>query len=652
MRKIKICPIFAACLLVISGCSAGTDNSADQGISESEYLNTQDDEGTDSESLASETDASSEVTASDIESSAIMVTDSSEMFTDRDYRTSYDEEESIAITLSVSNISSDSESVEITGSIATITDEGTYIISGTLEDGYIIVDVEDNEKVQIVLDGADITSSTFAAIYVRQADKVFITTAEDSVNTLTNGGEYITIDDNNVDGVIFSKDDITLNGLGSLTINANSGHGIVAKDDLVITSGNYEINAAGHGFEANDSIRIADGSIVIAAGKDGMQAENSDDADLGYVYIAGGTFDIKADGDGISAGSFLQIDDGIFDIFTGGGSENAEMSTDTFTPMNRGMGAGTADSSNTSLDESTADDSVSMKGLKSDSIIAILGGTFTTDTEDDSIHAGGDIYIADGVFNLKSGDDAIHSDMAVYIKNGTFDISYCYEGIEGSTVTIDDGIYNIVSEDDGINAAGGSDGSGFGGMLLGGGGPRGGGGRDMNPPDSGSGNGGEPQETIASDDAGVTDSENAERPAGDLGNGGPAGRHEADGAGGDMGMGEREDASTNADETLSETAGDSTDANLAAGSDDEFTIEESFILINGGEFVIVSGGDCIDSNGDLTINGGTLNLTCNGPADTALDCDGIYVNNGGDITTNDGSENSPNGMGGGRRGRF
>src|SRR5699024_8716295 len=73
---------------------------------------------------------------------------------------------------------------------------------------------------------------------------------------------------------------------------------------------------------------------------------------------------------------------------------------------------------------------------------------------------------------------------------------------------------------------------------------------------------------------------------------------------------------------------------------------DSFIVINGGEFVIVSSGDCIDSNGSLTINGGTIDLTCNGNGDTALDCDGTYTNNGGTLTTNDGSENNPGQMGG------
>ena len=85
------------------------------------------------------------------------------------------------------------------------------------------------------------------------------------------------------------------------------------------------------------------------------------------------------------------------------------------------------------------------------------------------------------------------------------------------------------------------------------------------------------------------------------------------------------------------------DDGINAAGDDKSDI---FITINGGTFVIVSSGDCIDSNNSLTLNGGSLNLTCNGNGNTALDCDGSYSNNGADVTTNDGSENNPGQMGG------
>ncbi len=490
---------------------------------------------------AAETASTSSQTVQTEMTTFISTASSSEMFTDRDLEIGYDEESCVLITLSGDSASCSSNAVQISDSTVTITDEGTYILSGTLSNGMVVVNAEDTDKVQLVLNGVQITSDTSAAIYILEADKVFITTAPGSENTLSNGGEYVAIDDNNIDAVIFSKSDLTLNGSGTLTINAAAGHGIVSKDDLVLTSGTYVITAASHGLSGKDSVRIASGTYTITSGKDGIHAENTDDTSLGYLYIAGGTFTIAADGDGISASSYLQIEDGSFTITTGDGSASVVMTASTFS-----SGKG----SNFQAQAITAEeDSVSQKGIKADGTITIFEGSFILDTADDSIHAGGDILIAGGEYSLQSGDDAVHSDSAVTIQNGTFTISYCYEGIEGLSVTIDGGSFDITSVDDGINSAGGADSSGFGG-------------------------------------------------------------------------------------------GYAAQEQFSASSD-------SFIIINGGTFVIVSTGDCIDSNGSLTINGGTLNLTCNGSGNTAIDCDGTYSNNGGDITTNDGSENNPGQMGGG-----
>lgn len=168
-----------------------------------------------------------------------------------------------------------------------------------------------------MLNGVTITSATSAAIYVREADKVFITTAAGTDNTLSNGGEYVAIDENQIDAVIFSKSDLTLNGAGTLTLHAGAGHGIVSKDDLACASGTYQITAAGHGLSGKDSVRIASGTYTITAGKDGIHAENADDASLGFLYIRGGSFAITAEGDGLSAEAYLLVEDGDFTMQTG-----------------------------------------------------------------------------------------------------------------------------------------------------------------------------------------------------------------------------------------------------------------------------------------------------------------------------------------------
>lgn len=475
------------------------------------------------------------------------------LFSDRDLAGTYDESEAVAIQLNGDSASCDSDSVSIDGSTVTITAEGIYLLSGTLADGQIIVNASDADKIQLVLNGADITSGNSAAIYILNADKVFVTLADETENTLSNGGEYTAIDENNIDAVIFAKTDLTLNGTGSLTIHAQAGHGVVSKDDLVIAGGDYTITAASHGLSGKDGIAIAGGTFAITSGKDGIHAENSEDTSLGRLYIADGSLSIMSQGDAISAQGSLQIDGGTFDLYAGEGSAGVEMTgSDDFAPMEGGQRGGGTDQP-AAADAQTEADSVSQKGIKGEGSYIINSGTFTIDSADDCLHAGGDMTIAGGNLTLSSGDDAIHCDAALTIQGGTFTIPYCYEGVEGLSITIEDGVFDIVSHDDGLNAAGGADNSGFGGF------------------------GGRQQDRFA--------------------------------------------------------AGDS-----------------SFITINGGVFTIVSGGDSIDSNGDLTINGGTLNLTCNGAGNTALDCDGTYTNNGGDVTTNDGSESNPGQMGGGKGG--
>jgi hypothetical protein len=490
-------------------------------------------------------ETSSTVSSPTNSAESVVSTSSSDMFTDRDMEIGYDEETSARITLSGDSASSDSNAVQISDRTVTITEEGTYILSGALNDGMIVVNAEDTDKVQLVLDKVQITNSTSAAIYALKADKVFITTASGTENTLSNGGEYIAIDENNIDAVIFSKADLTLNGAGTLTVTAAAGHGIVSKDDLVLANGTYHITSVSHGISGKDSVRIASGNYTILSGKDGIHAENTEDESLGFLYVADGTFTIAAEGDGVSASAYLQIEDGDFTISTGEGSSGTSMTTDTAT---FGSDGGFQDITSATEEDETA----SQKGIKADGTITITDGNFVTDTAEDSIHAGGNILIAGGEFELHSGDDAIHSDAAVTIQNGSFTIAYCYEGIEGLSVTIDNGTFDITSVDDGINSAGGADSSGFGGGRPG--------------------------------------------------------------------------------------------QNQFSGSSD------SFITISDGTFSIVSNGDCIDSNGALTINGGTLSLTCKGNGNTALDCDGTYTNNGGDVSTNDGSENNPGQMGGGMGG--
>lgn len=463
--------------------------------------------------VSSETETNAEETSAQSEAGTFS---SADMFTERDLAGTYEESGAVYVTLSDDGITGETDGVVIDGQMVTITAEGTYIFSGTLSEGQIVVDA-DNAKVQIVFDNVDITCASSAAVYVKSAEKVFVTLAEGSQNTLRNTDEYVAIDDNNIDAVIFAKSDLTLNGTGSLTIISAEGHGIVSKDDLKITGGTYDITAAGHALSGKDSVRIADGTFILTAEKDGIHAENADDEEKGYIYIADGDFTITSDGDGMDASNIVQIEDGTLDITAGGGAANSLKTHESDMPGGPGGGmpqngekldgesmpqmgekpdgenmtemgkrpdgttppekpsqtdqSDTADetaapdnatdhqssSAETTEDTTTDESGTSTKGIKAGGGMYLNGGTYQIDSADDSIHSNANITIADGTYTLATGDDGVHADDALIVNGGTITVTESYEGLEGLeglTVTINDGTIDITASDDGINTAG------------------------------------------------------------------------------------------------------------------------------------------------------------------------------------------------------
>ncbi len=323
------------------------------------------------------------------------VLDVSSVFTERDLTQTADLTD--AQYLSVSN-----------GQMLTVTEAGVFVISGTAEECTIIVDTDSTEKVQLVLDGVSITNSDFPAIYVKSADKVFITTT-DSTNTLSVTGSFTSDGENNTDAVIYSTDDLVLNGVGSLTITSAYGNGISAKDDLKVTGGTYTITAAEDALEANDSIAICGGSFTIKAGKDGFHCEN-DEAE-GYIYIADGTLSISASDDGIQATTVLRIDGGTVTI---SGSEGMEA---TYVQINGGT-----------LDITALDDGINaaQKSYSVDAAIEVNGGdiSVTMGSGDvDGFDANGSIYINGGTVSISVSEvgtaEAFDFDGSAELNGGT-----------------------------------------------------------------------------------------------------------------------------------------------------------------------------------------------------------------------------------------
>lgn len=388
--------------------------------------------------------------------------DASEMFTDRDMNSDYEASDCVQITLNGDSVVASSDAVHVSGSTVTITEEAVYVLSGMLNNGSIIVNADDKAKVQLVFNGVSVHSEKSAPLIVLTGNKVFLTLAEGTENTLSNGGAFVALEENNIDGVIFAKQDLTINGTGALTIQSPAGHGIVVKDDLVITGGRYTIQAASHGMDANNSIRVANAAFTIEAGKDGLHAEHSEDTTLGFVYVSSGSMTVHAAGDGLSAGAHIQIENGVFDLTTGGGSENGPQHSGDNWGGPMGMGGGQPRETTTVLTETT--DNTSTKGIKATSGLFISNGSFTVNSADDAVHANGTITIHGGTFQIATGDDAFHADDTLTITAGTVNVTESYEGLEGLHIEVAGGNIHLVSSDDGLNAAGGTDSSGFGGM--------------------------------------------------------------------------------------------------------------------------------------------------------------------------------------------
>ena len=343
------------------------------------------------------------------------------MFTERDLSGDYDESEAETITLSGSSIETSAASgVTINGSTVTISAEGVYVVSGTLSDGQIIVAADDAAKVQIVLKNASVTSSSSAAIYVKSADKVFVTSAEGTENTLANGGSFIADGDTNVDGAVFAKDDITFNGSGSLTIDSPAGHGVVGKDDVKFAGGTYTITAAKHGVQANDSVRLAESDVTITSGseKDGIHVSDDADEEEGtesdsFFYISDGSLTVTSGDDGIHADASVIIEGGT--IVVNESYEGIEGLS-----INISGGSTTVKASDDGLNAAGGNASSGSRTFGSDDWGGGAGGGFSDGGTDGSINISG------GNVKITAGGDGIDS-------NGSVEISGGYTVVEGPT---------------------------------------------------------------------------------------------------------------------------------------------------------------------------------------------------------------------------
>ncbi len=366
------------------------------------------------------------------------------------YDGSYEQSEATVINLTGSTADINGSGAECSNGTLNITEKGTYILSGEF-DGNICVETDD-KKVQLVLNGVTVNSKDYSAVHVKNSDKVTLTLEKGTTNTFTDTENYTTEDNN--DACIFSKADLIINGEGNLIVNGNYKHGIVSKDDVIITSGNVEVKSVSGGIYGKDSVKIGGGTVNVTAGTNGIKATNEENALKGYVSIIDGNIKINAQNDAIEAENQINISGGDIDIVSGGGYTNGTAKNDWGNPWGGSWGNTTT---------TTTTDETSTKGIKSTNLLSISGGNITINSADDCIHSNSDIKISGGKITASSGDDGVHADNILDISGGEISIENSYEGLEGTHVYIRDGEISVVASDDGINAAGGSD-QGFGGM--------------------------------------------------------------------------------------------------------------------------------------------------------------------------------------------
>lgn len=486
---------------------------------------------------------------------------------------------SASILLSGSSASVSGTGAEAENGIVTITEGGTYEISGTLEDGQICVKAPD-EDVTLILKNVSVTSSSGSPFVILKANSVTLSLPDGTESTLTDSEAYDSGED--TDACLSSKADLTIEGTGTLTVNANYKNGITGKDTLTIRDSTLSVTAANHGITGKDSLTAENASLTVQSGGDAIRSTNNEDGALGFILLTDCTLDLTAAEDGVQAETVLTIDGGSYAIITAGGSDG------------------------------TIDEDTSAKGLKAGTQVTISGGTFDLDCCDDAIHSNGNVDISGGSFTLSTGGDGIHADDTVTVTNGAIDILKAYEGMEGVTVNIEGGDINIVSSDDGINAADGTS-LGFGGSF-----PDGQNNSDGTPPpsDQDGTNGGTPPTPPTGQN--VSDSSRPTPPSGQDGaadtNTPPAPPTDASGeAPSDLPF-------------MPKGSFDGQQPGNAAGS------SSCSVNISGGTIRIDASGDGIDSNGDLNVSGGTIYVS--GPTndgDSALDYDGATAITGGTI---------------------
>ncbi len=326
--------------------------------------------------------------------------------------------------------------VTVDGSTVTITEPGTYRISGTLDDGQVVVDSSADGVVRLVLDGADVTSSTGAAIDVQDADQVSVVLADGSTNRLEDAAEYAdTTSDNAANAALYSTADLAISGGGALEVVGNANDGITGKDGLVIASGTISVDAADDAIRGKDYLVVSGGTIEATAGGDGLKSDADDDATAGYVALTGGDVTVEAGSDGVQGFTDVAITGGTLTVT--GSEEGIEAATiavsggDTdITSTDDGLNATVKEAEDdTATDESTSDTATGDQQTQPE---PPAEGELPTGEPPADGQAPADGQMPQG----GGGMDAVEEGASLTITDGTLHVDAEGDGLDSNGVTV------------------------------------------------------------------------------------------------------------------------------------------------------------------------------------------------------------------------
>lgn len=339
----------------------------------------------------------------------------------------YDAASATTITLTGPSAAIEGAGASADGGTVTVSAPGTYLVSGMLTDGQIVVDSPADGTVKLVLDGASIQSTGDSGIRVDEGDKTVLILADGSANAVSDGATYPDAVEQNA--AVWSDDDLSIGGTGALVVTASFEDGITSKDGLVIAGGTITVTAPDEGLRGKDYLVVRGGTLDVTAGGDGLKSDEDEDADLGYVLVAGGTVTVDADGDAVTAETDALMTGGTLALRSGGG-------------------AGV-----------TPDDETSTKGFKAGVMAVIDGGALTIDASDDGVHSDGTVVINGGTLEIATADDAVHSDLELTVNGGDVTVTRSYEGIESvlGDLVVNGGTLDVTATDDGFNLSGDGD---------------------------------------------------------------------------------------------------------------------------------------------------------------------------------------------------